>query len=263
MKPQMLPESGDVPQLTAYLLDRLPEEEARRIEERYFADDAFFVLAGACEQDLIRDYLLKKLSPDDTRSFERKYRASPGLWEKVEFCAAIMTLTGSVPASTHRAARIPSPVWRLAAAAAIVAGLVLIGWQQTRIGRLEAELHQVAIRDALKSGEAHPAVAVVAFALRPVLDRDANSSAVVLRIPADAGEVRLSLEIEPGNEAAEYRAALTLPGGGEVWSAFVLGGSRVLELTAPALTMVRGDYVLTLDARAGPAHQAYAFRVER
>jgi hypothetical protein len=259
----MSPEFAERSRLTAYFLDRLPEREARLIEERYFADDAFFVLAGACEQDLIRDYLLRKLSPDDAGRFERKYLSSPGLWEKVEFCAAIMNVTGSRPAPARAIARMRAHIWRLAAAAAVLVGFFLVGWQQTRIARMEAQLRQIPSRDTLALAKNAPPPSTPAFALRPALDRDARSGPVVLRLPPDAGSVQLSMEIEPGNEAAGYRAALTLPGGAEVWSEFVPGGGRLVAVAVPARAIPRGDYVLTLDARAGLAHEAYAFRVER
>lgn len=263
METRMLPESAERSQLTAYFLDRLPQGEVRQIEERYFADDAFFVLAGACEQELIRDYVLKKLSADDVRSFERKYLSSPGLREKVELCAAIMTVTRSRPAPLRANAGMHARIWQLAAAAVVLAGLVLIGWQQTRIARMEARLRQMTSRDAMVLAKNTPPQVIPAFALRPALDRDAGSGPVVLRISPEAENVQLSMEIEPGNEAAQYRAALTLPGGAEVWSGFVPGGSQVVAITVPARTIPRGDYVLTLDARAGLAHEAYSLRVER
>lgn len=258
----MLLEAGEQAQLTAYLLDRLPESEARRIEERYFSDDAFFILAGACEQELIRDYLLQKLAPDDVRRFERKYLSSPGLREKVEFSAAIMTVTRALPARERARTgirRVPLP-W-LAAAAALA--FALIAWQQIRIARMEARLEQWMAGAAVKVAGGAPARSIPAFALRLAPERDARSAPLVLRIPADAEKVQLSAEIEPGNEAAGYRAALALPAGAEVWSGFVPGGSPLVTITVPAQSLPRGDYVLTLDARTGAAHEAYAFRVER
>ncbi|HXM40353.1 MAG TPA: hypothetical protein VN924_03830 [Bryobacteraceae bacterium] len=263
MEVQMLPEPGERSRLTAYLLNRLPESEVREVEERYFADDAFFVLAGACEQELIRDYLLKRLSPDDARSFERKYLSLPGLREKVEFCAAIMTVTGSLPAPVRANAGPRARNWRLAAAAAILAGFVFIAWQQTRIARIDARLRQTIARDAITVAKSAPSPVIPSFALRPALDRDVRSDPVALRIAPEAENVRLTLEIEPGGEAPRYRAALTLPGGAEIWSEFVPGGSQTVAVTLPARNIPRGDYVLTLDARAGPAHEAYSFRVER
>ena len=264
MEVQMSPESAERSRLIAYLLDRLPEPEARQIEERYFADDAFFVLACACEQDLIRDYLLKKLSPEDLRSFERKYLTSPGLREKVEFCAAIASVTRSLPAPVRAHAGMRPRVWQLAAAAAVLVGFVLIGWQQIRIARMEAQLHQLKSRGAPElAANTPPPPNIPSFALRPALDRDGRSSPLVLRIPPDAGSVQLFTEIEPGNEVPAYRAALTVPAGAELWSGFVPGGSRLVALTLPAAALPRGDYVLTLDARHGVAHQTYSFRIER
>lgn len=259
----MSPESAERSQLTAYFLDRLPEGEAQQIEERYFADDAFFIFAGACEQELIRDYLLKKLSANDVRSFERKYLSSPGLREKVELCAAVMAVTRSRPAPVRIRTRMYAGIWQLAAAAVVLVGFVLIAWQQTRIARMEARLQQVTSRDAMALAKNAPPQVFTAFALKPALDRDARSGPVVLRISPAAENVQLSVAIEPGNQAAQYRAALALPGGAEVWSGFVPGGSQLVAVTVPARAMPRGDYVLTLDARAGRAHEAYAFRVER
>lgn len=263
MKTQMLQEPDERSRLTAYLLDQLPETEFRQIEERYFADDDFFVLAGACEQELIREYLLKTLSEGDVRSFERKYLSSPGLREKVEFFAAIMTVTGSLPTPARANARMRAAVWRLAVAAAVLGAFALTAWQQVRMTRMETRLQQMEARDALLLARSIPARAIPSFALKPVLDRDAGSGPVVLRIALDAENVQLSLEVESGNQAAEYRAALTLPGGAEIWSGFVQGGAQLISVTLPTRAIPRGDYVLILDGRDGHAHEAYSFRVER
>ena len=229
--------------LRAYFLEHLPESERREIEQRYFNDDDFFVAAGACEQELIRDYLLKRLQPADLRSFENKYLASPGLREKVEFNAALMAAARELPQPVRRTG---TRLWPFAAAAAVLAGLALGTFQQARIARLEARLGQLTAAPPL----------LASFALSPSLNRDSAAEPVVLRIPGTTGDVRLTLEIEPGNEAPRYRATLKLLGSADLWS-----GPSV-AITVPAQVFRRGDYLLTLDALAGSAHETFGFRAE-
>jgi hypothetical protein len=70
-------------QLTRYLLDYLSDDDRRAIEERYFADDEFFELISAIEDDLVAAYLEGRLRGRDRRRFEELY-STPAQRQKVD-----------------------------------------------------------------------------------------------------------------------------------------------------------------------------------
>jgi hypothetical protein len=261
MRTKTLSEADENSILISYLLERLPEAEARGIEERYFADDEFFNRVTGCEQELIRSYLLRNLSGDEVLHFERKYLSSPALREKIELCSAVMKATK--PVRDHLRWNIHSRIWLFAPIGATAATLILAVILQIRLSYMEGRLQRVEAHDSHTLSPTMPAREIASFALAPTLDRTSIARAVVLRLTPETAEVRLSLEIESDNRAAKYRAALASPEGSEIWSGFIDGGGSVVTIVAPATNIVRGDYLITLNEVGGRAHQSYSFRIER
>src|ERR1043165_7626566 len=61
-----------------YLLDRLADEtERERIEELLFSDQDFCAQVELAEDDIINDYVLGRLSPEDARDFEQTLPGDP------------------------------------------------------------------------------------------------------------------------------------------------------------------------------------------
>jgi len=73
-----------------YLLGELSEEEQSRLEERYFADPAFFQELRASRDDLIDAYLRGQLSEEERARFEKYFMATPRRRERVEFARTLM-----------------------------------------------------------------------------------------------------------------------------------------------------------------------------
>lgn len=68
-----------------YLLGKLSDSEAARLEERSFADDSVFDDIEIAEDELIDDYVRDRLSAEDRKQFETKLLSSKRITERVEF----------------------------------------------------------------------------------------------------------------------------------------------------------------------------------
>lgn len=125
--------------LTRYLLGRdIPEDDRNRIQERFFADDAYFDELSALEDELINDYVCGRLSSRDREIFEERLAASSEWRREVVFTRGLVQAASVVrhdnlrPGSPFRtvAAFVASPTWRrrtayaalIAATCAIVVG---------------------------------------------------------------------------------------------------------------------------------------------
>jgi hypothetical protein len=260
-----MPSSTDDAALAAdYLLGRLAEEERERVDERLFADDEFFVLIRACEEELIRDHLKGRLSLEDDMLFRRKYLGTAPFREKVKLTSAIMNAVErrSPPAMIER-----RWWWSLAVACLAVAALGLgLFLNELRTSRLDRQLVSVEESQAqLKASIAGRRV-LSSFVLAPGLRREGTEHARVLIIPPGEGQVEFQFQVSPGTAVKRYRVAIATVEGSEVWSSIVPGDrsdDRAIAISVPARVFHRADYVATLDdADAGPSHESYAFRAE-
>lgn len=174
-----------------YLLGELSEEEQSRLEERYFADPAFFHAVRARRDDLIDAYLRGELSPHERERFETHLMASPHLRERVEFARALIETVDHTARQAAILIREPAPVvwwkWLLAPLVsyprAITATVVLViigigAWLVIRITHVPI---QVARQDANQAAPGRPAS----------IDSNINKS---------AGHVPPSAEQQPDTE---------------------------------------------------------------
>lgn len=76
-----LPTAGEI---RDYLLRRLPEPRAARLEEQYFRDDDVLERVEEAEDELVSDYVLGRLAPSERSSFEASLLDSPYYRERVE-----------------------------------------------------------------------------------------------------------------------------------------------------------------------------------
>jgi hypothetical protein len=259
-----MPSSTDDAVLAAdYLLGRLAEEERERVDERLFADDKFFVIIRACEEELIRDHLRGRLSLEDDILFRRKYLGTAPFREKVKLTAAIINAV-----ERRRPPGLDPWGWSLAAACLAVAtlgiGLFLNELRTRRLDRQLVSLHesQAQLKEAGIAGRR----VLSSFVLAPGLKREGAEHARVLVIPSGEGQVEFQFQVAPGTRVRRYRVAIATVEGTEVWSSIVPGdpaGERAIAVPVPAIVFHRADYVATLDdADGGLSHESYVFRAE-
>ena len=84
--------------LVQYLLGRLPEEDAERLDELSVADDAVATRLEEVENGLVDAHVRGELPPEDQGPFRSFYLASPIRRAKVEFAQALATVTAPAPA---------------------------------------------------------------------------------------------------------------------------------------------------------------------
>lgn len=77
---------------TRYLLGKLSDSEATRLEERYFAEDSVFDEIETAEDELVDAYVRGSLSAEDRKLFEAKVLKSERLSERVEFAKLLPKL---------------------------------------------------------------------------------------------------------------------------------------------------------------------------
>jgi anti-sigma factor RsiW len=147
--------------LIQYLLGQLPEAEQTRLEERFFADDAYFERLLAVEDDLIDDYVRGELSPHEHERFERAFLTTPERHQRVEFARALMRTVSEAPVraapapararpepasgwpSLRAFLRRQNPAFQFAIAAAALIILVGGAWLMVEMTRLQTQLAQL------------------------------------------------------------------------------------------------------------------------
>ena len=81
--------AGD--ELRQYLLGSLPESQQQRVEQRLLTDSKFFEELMANEDELIDQYLSKRLSERERRQFEAHFSLSKDHQQKIQFGHVLRT----------------------------------------------------------------------------------------------------------------------------------------------------------------------------
>jgi hypothetical protein len=81
-----------------YLLREMSPQEHSEFEDRYLADPDLFEQLAAFEESLIRSYLRGECSQQEKAGLEKRVAASPDWREKVEFERSLMQHLASLPA---------------------------------------------------------------------------------------------------------------------------------------------------------------------
>ena len=255
-----------------YLLGDLPETEANSLEQQYFTDGDAFERVWAAENELVDDYVARRLAAEDRARFERHYLASPPHRERV---ATARALRDARVVPRPRTAAVVG--WSVAAALVLALGAWI--WP-SRSGE--------GPRTAMRPTEPSPTIsapteaapdasvivrppAVVALALSPILVRG-SGSAPTLRIPRGTEDVLLQLEGDPAaSGAGRLTAAVRTVEGQTIFEGEVRAASPderrslIGTVRVPAARLLAGDYILTLSAvgasgQPSPVHRYY-FRV--
>jgi anti-sigma factor RsiW len=258
--------------LIQYLLGRLPQEEAERIEEHLFTDDGFRDELLATADDLIHTYLTGSLSRQDRERFETHFLASPRHQERVDYIRDLLSALERVSTSSVEAQRAPMaarplahwflPAWTLAAALTLVVAGGLL-WRIVRLTRHES---QQAMATPLPTPLATPQPR--ASGTPPAPQRQAPGEVRVVRLPRqDGSPVSVSLarqtrvvrlEVAVDGDHPSYDAVLRGRDGTEAWRAEGLAPAALgepLVFDVPARVLAGAQYALLIEGEAlrGPA----------
>jgi len=269
-----------------YLLGQASEEECAAIEREYFGDEGAVDAMAAAEDDLIEDYLARRLGRDERDPFEREYLAVPHHRRRVETIRRLMgaSSTSTSPVVVHdstvasltRVARSRRFQWPVLAAASL---LLAVGTLWMLGPRREGRQAAVEGRPPAVSTPPAPAPApnppvgappaaprVFALSISPVAVRSADESPVLV-IPAGTELVALSLEGEANrNSLGRARASIRTVTGDQVWDgpaslAGDLPAGVIARIDVPAARLHADDYVVELlgtDA-AGVERERYRY----
>jgi hypothetical protein len=234
----------DEDRIRLYLLARIPEAESSDIELVALQSPAALERIEAIEGDLILDFVHNRLAQEQRVWFLEAYSASPARWRRVvEAQALVDAARRRKPVRPER--RVSFFQFRLALAACLTLAVVAGLWfRQSRTPVPPAPV----------------AVAVVArIRLEPGLSRgaEARRTPAVLRIPTQAGIVRIELSGAP----VAGREALTVDLRRVESSAAEWSGPAGASVDVPSRVFKPGDYVLGLSAGGRPV-ASYQFRAE-
>jgi hypothetical protein len=116
--------------LVRYLLGDLPPEELAALDERLFVEPNFYDEVMATSDELIRAYLVDKLSPEDRARFEAHFLASPHQRQRLSFLKDMLAaMPGSVRAKPRADDRAAWWRWAALAAAALLIVSLLYYWR--------------------------------------------------------------------------------------------------------------------------------------
>ena len=90
-----------------YLLGRLSQDQGQALEQAYFGDDQAFEDILAVEGDLAADYAAGALSPDDRDRFEARMATDPELARQVGLTRGLAELAHRAPATAGATAASP------------------------------------------------------------------------------------------------------------------------------------------------------------
>ncbi len=273
-----------------YLLGEATEEEQQQLEEQFFTDDDGFQQLLALEDELRYEFAQGGLTPQQRKSFEKRFMTTPEGREKVALAKAVLTKTQEAhPIRTPSRWRafvqslVPQGLgMRTSLAGAALALVVMAGgtWLmvetaqlRNQVGQLQAS-RQTANQDAQRQIEAQRnqlaqdrtriseleqqlskrQTPFLTFILAPGLTRDAGDSMKRLVVPSNAGEVQLQLDVRSKGTFQSYRAELQNLDGNVLWSQNVTQPA----VSIPAQFLAPGDYVLDLKGQGANGQLADA-----
>lgn len=131
-----------------YLLGMLPEDEMRRLEEKYFADDEVYEDLEATERDLLDSYTRDELSEGDRKRFEEYFLCSTERRARLGFAITLQRYLTTPVLQQLRPPSRPLTGWRLVfapsnlRAAALVAVIGLGAFAFWRLFLYESDIER-------------------------------------------------------------------------------------------------------------------------
>lgn len=246
--------SRDV-QIRRYLLGDLPEVDSQRLDEELFTSDDRFSEILAAEDDLIEEFLQRKLDIRDRERFETRFLSTERGRRKVAMASAISNASRTQPVERSERMRAWLRPLAIAAAIAVVAigAGVLRETIETRREVKELASEVVRLRTAtVNRPEPLPQSGTVFPIVLHALERGSSSAAIVL--PADAAaDLWLVL---PSDDYRIYIAELQSVDGQTLATAQSLrsqaiNGRRAVVFRLPPASLAPATYVVALSGEKG------------
>jgi hypothetical protein len=267
-------------QLVRYLLGDLPADETERLDERSITDDALALRLRVLEDELVDRYARGERFGGALERFDRVYRDSAYLQERVRFAEVLHTRAASAESNAAPGGIVESPrhtlVWSLTAAAALIlatAGYLFIANQrlQDDLDRLDArrasvEEHNARLQQQLDDRRVEPAPPPAppsaTFLLLPPRRGDNTDTTIAPR--QGVAEVALRLQLEPADYARFFAALKDVDTDRIVWRSADLtpdssASDRAVTITLPVTLLRAQRYAVELSGLgAGGANELLA-----
>jgi anti-sigma factor RsiW len=233
----------------SYLLGTLPDDQASAVEERYFADPAFFNEMRRIEIDLVCQFLDQELTEEEQEQFERRRLQVPKLKNLVD---EVRERRGAFlqPRLTP---------WIVSVAAALVC-LAVVGLIVLRRG----------LAPSVQKGSVETPGQGISLFLEPGVTMGAGTTTKKLVLSSQVQPVALVAELPGQMVSADYVARVFSIGrdgsrnevftSGQIRSVARSGGQQVtVQLSSAQLQ--HGDYIMDLHPVRGEVSETYVFRV--
>ena len=263
----MTPELQDDELLRSYLLGKLPDEDADRLERRLLAEDELFDLAEAVELDLLAAVDRGDFTPAEKEEVLRRLAVSPRGRERLALARSLNALADDTAGErnvlpfTRRAQAFPPPAihWMaLAASLIMLTGLGWFAWQH----RMQASktISQVGVQTPAPTAPpspaprppspAMPSTAVVMVSLMTTRGADATPVEKLHLFPTtQTAEIQIDAE---GLDETKSFSVVIHKGEERVWKTSGLrvtplkwGPALLAKIPAPSLTAGRYEVAVT------------------
>jgi len=237
-----------------YLLHQLTGEEQQQIEQRLLTEDDVFEELEIAEDELIDDYLRRRLSEVDRKRFEEKFLATPGRQQKMRFSRSLSRYVRTTDSLEKN--QIPSS---------------LAFWNTNNLNRVAAAAVAVAIVVAgifwFSPQPTPPALATFTLTISNST-RGEGPQVTKVTLPPNVEVLRLRLDLpETTSQPTNYRVELLTEKGTTQTLPIAGQDARSVVVDIPAAQLSHTQYALNVSAiKADGTEQrlsgSYYFRVE-
>jgi methionine-rich copper-binding protein CopC len=225
-----------------YLLGQLTDDWQQQVEERLLTEDDLFEESEIVEDELIDEYLAKKLSDAERDRFEQYFLATPERHQSLRFARVlnryVMTHPGPKPIRPDlflwRFWPSQRLVFRLATAVAVVAIIAGALWLSPR---------------PLRPLTTQPQTLAALTLTISAANRAAGDQAPKVSLPLNADALRIALRLPDSSApAVRYRVELVNDNGETKSLAIAEQDAQSVSVVIPAAQLARGSYALKLFA---------------
>lgn len=231
--------NNDQEMMRQYLLGRLTDEEQQQIEERLLAEDDLFEELEIGQDELIEDYLSKQLSQEECAWVEENFLASPEGKQKHRFAKALnrYVLNQSRPQSQKR------PSWN--------ERLVAFWNRQPNLLRAATAFAAIVIVVGMFLITRPPAAQNFATLTLTNTSITRSGGTELPRIKLKEEGLRINLLLPaPATTGARYRVELLNEKGETRSSEVAAQDPKVVSIEIPPRQLTPGQYVITLSTIA-------------